>query len=99
MEDKQRLFNASIAGVIAFISIYLLLNTLFKRYNLPNKLFNQVLKIKNSDTQIIITTIVSILLAFFTSYVLYFFMPKSNIMIKNIVVSAVLGILISTIQH
>lgn len=99
MEEKQQLFNASIAGVIAFISIYLLLNGLFKRYNIPKKLCNQVLKIKKANTQIIITIIVSIFLAFFTPHILYFFMQESNILIISLVNSTLLGILISTIKH
>ena len=99
MEEKQQLFNASIAGVIVFISIYLLFNGLFKRYNIPKKLFNQVLKIKNFNTQVSITIIVSTILAFFMPRVLYFFMQEFNSLILNIVNSALLGIMLSTVQY
>lgn len=99
MEEKQQVFNAAIIGVIVFISIYLLCNELFKRYNIPKKLFNQVLKIKGFNTQVTITIIVGIVLVYFMPHVLYFFMHESNSLIINIVNSALLGIWISTIQH
>ena len=99
MGEKQQLFNAALVGVIVFISIYLLCNELFKRYNIPKKLFNQVLKIKDFNTQVTITNIVSIVLVYFMPHVLYFFMHEPNSLISNSVNSALLGILISTIQH